>query len=115
MKHKEAITKRGRLLAHLPDLSAVLRGSLLERTIRHRQGCPKCERGEGHPVWVLTVGYAGGVTRQISLRKGLVPQVRRWLKNYHKLKGTLEQVCELNQQLLRPDAAEISSRRRSRD
>ena len=115
MKHEQAIARRNRLLSHPRDLSAILRGSLLQRTIRHRQGCPKCARGEGHPVWVLTVGYRGGVTRQISLRKELVPQARRWLKNYQKLKATLEQVCDLNQRLLRPDAAEPRSRRRSRD
>ena len=115
MKHEQAIAKRNRLLSHPPDLSAILRGSLLQRTIRHRQGCPKCARGEGHPVWVLTVGYPGGVTRQISLRQAIVPQVRRWLNNYRKLKSTLEQVCQLNQQLLRPEAAQPTARRRSRD
>jgi uncharacterized protein DUF6788 len=112
MKHLRVIAKRDRLLAHPPALGDILRGSLLHRTIRHSQGCPKCERGDGHPVWVLSVGY-GGVTRQISLRKELVPQVRRWLRNYKKLKERLEQVCELNQLLLRPDATEPSSRRRS--
>jgi hypothetical protein len=34
-------------------------GSLLERTIRHASGCPKCARVEGYHVFVLTVSYAG--------------------------------------------------------
>jgi hypothetical protein len=31
--------------------------------------------------------------------------VRRWLGNYHKLKEALEEICELNRGLLRPDDA----------
>jgi hypothetical protein len=29
--------------------------------------------------------------------------VQQWLRNYQKLKATLESICELNQQLLRPE------------
>jgi len=56
------------------------------------------------------VGYPGGVTRQISLRKEIVPQVRRWLNNYRKIRDILEQICELNQQLLRPEAESKTER-----
>ena len=108
--HESILAKRDRILARPLDLSAILRGSLLHRAIRHRPGCPKCARGEGHPVWVLTVGYPGGVTRQISLRKEIVPPVRRWLKNYRKIRDILEQICELNQQLLRPEAESKTER-----
>jgi hypothetical protein len=45
----------------LPITGELLRGSLLERTIRHTKGCPKCARGEGHHVFVLTVTYPGGL------------------------------------------------------
>src|SRR5579863_2876340 len=58
VKQSQTIRKRDRLAARLPDAGYVLRGSLLERVIRHRTGvCPKCDRGEGHPVAVLAVGY----------------------------------------------------------
>jgi hypothetical protein len=108
--------RRDRLLRGLPDLTDILRGSLLERTIRHRQGCPKCDSGGGHPVWVLAVGYPKGVIRHISLHKEQVPEVRRQLENYQRLKAVLEQICEFNQQQLRPDQAKPEpSRRRARD
>jgi hypothetical protein len=107
MKHRKA--NRTSLLGDLPDLGDILRGSLLERTIRHRKGCPKCERGEGHPVSVLAVTYPGGRTRQISLHPEQVPQVRRQLGNYHRIKDTLEQICELNQEALRAETAETKS------
>jgi len=105
--NKEQVTrKRDRLASRLPDATLVLRGSLLQRVIRHRSGCPKCDRGEGHPVAVLAVGYPGKRIRQISLRKEQVPQVKRALANYQKLKAAIEELCELNQQLLRADPAD---------
>jgi len=95
--------RRDRLAENLPEIAEILRGSLLQRTIRHKRGCPKCERGEGHPMLVLTVNYPGGENRQISLRPEQKRQVERWLENYHKLKSRLEEICELNQVLLRPE------------
>lgn len=114
MKHSTAAGKRDRLVARLPDATQVLRGSLLERIIRHRAGCPKCDRGEGHPVAVLAVGYPGKITRQISLRKEQVSYVKRCLANYHKLKAAIEEICELNQQLLRAEPSGESKRGRAR-
>jgi hypothetical protein len=111
MNHEQIIRKRDRLLARLPEADEILRGSLLQRTIRHRTGCPKCTRGEGHPVAVLAVGYPGGVIRQISFPKEQVAFVRRGLANYHKLKAALEKICELNQQLLRSEKAAAKTRR----
>jgi hypothetical protein len=93
---------RDKLVGKLPVTGELLRGSLLERTVRHRKGCPKCARGEGHQVFVLTVTYAGGRTQQISVRRERVAEVRRWLDNYQKLKQAIEDICELNHELLRP-------------
>jgi hypothetical protein len=115
MKHEQAIRAREKLLVRLAVTGNILRGSLLERVVRHSRGCAKCARGEGHQVSVLTVSYPGGRTRQFSLRREQVPQVRRWLHNYQKLKDALEAICELNHHLLRPDAAAPKPRRTSRD
>jgi hypothetical protein len=103
MKQKEILRRRERLVRELPPAAEIVRGSLLERTIRHSRGCAKCGRGEGHPVSVLTVGYAGGKTKQISLGSEQREQVERWLNNYQELKARLEEICELNQKLLRPE------------
>jgi hypothetical protein len=110
MKHERAIQARCKLVGRLPEAAEILRGSLLQRTVRHSSGCTKCARGEGHPLWILTVSYPGGRTRQFSLRREQVPQVRRWLNNYRKLKDKLEAICELNHHLLRPDPAAQESR-----
>ena len=106
MKRYQAIRKREKLAAHLSSAADVLRGSLLQRTLRHSAGCSKCARGEGHPLWVLTVGYPGGKNRQISLRPDQIPQVRKALDTYRKIKQSLEAISELNQFLLRLDREE---------
>lgn len=103
MKHEAAIQLRDQLAAELPPLTEIVRGSLLHRTIRHKRGCPKCARGEGHSVWVLTVGYAGGVTKQFSIRPEMKDQVQHWLDNYQELKSKLEAICEANHALIRPE------------
>lgn len=115
MTHKQAIQARERLLKRLPSPSEILRGSLIERTTRHTSGCPKCARGEGHPQTVLTISYPGGRTRQFSIPRELVPQVRQWLSNYQGLKETIEAVCELNHVLLRPDSSARKTRSAPRD
>jgi len=91
-------------MARLPLTGEIVRGSLLERAIRpHGERCAKCASGEGHALWVLTVSYPGGRTRQISLRGEQVEAARRWLGNYQELKNALEVICELNHALLRPE------------
>lgn len=101
MKQIETIKARDQLVRQLPDASEIVRGSLLHRKIFHRRGCPKCRRGEGHRVWVLTVSYPGGRTRQFSIPVEQKPQVEKWLKNYQELRTKLEAICELNHELLR--------------
>jgi hypothetical protein len=90
-----------RILQRLPDLSDILRGSLLHRTIRHKQGCPKCAAGGGHPVWILATGYPGKRIHQLTLRADQVPQVRRRIAQYRKLQAVLERICEYNREQLR--------------
>jgi hypothetical protein len=59
----------------------------------------------------LTVGYPGGRTRQFSLRPEQKPMVQQWLRNYQKLKATLERICQLNHELLRPDQSQPEKNR----
>ena len=103
MKYKPIPDARAKLAASIPSTTDILRGSLLHRRIRHRSGCAVCADGGGHPVWVLTVSYPGGRTKQISLSAEQKPLVQQQLRNYRKLKDTLERICELNLQLLRPE------------
>jgi hypothetical protein len=107
--------KLDRLLARLPALTEILRGSLLHRTTFHSRGCATCASGRGHPQWVLNVNYPGGKNRQISLHREQLPQVRLRLKNYRQLKKILESICEFNQLSLRAASAPRTKRSKSRD
>ena len=112
MTRKQAIRKREKLAGQFSSPIGVLRGSLLQRMIHHSSGCLKCARGEGHPLWVLTVGYPGGKTRQVSLRPEQVAEVRKALEQYRDFKQGLEAISELNQFLLRLDREESKDQER---
>jgi hypothetical protein len=115
MRRDQLIATRQALVSQLSVTGEILRGSLLERTVRHSRGCTIRADGGGHPLSVLTVTYAGGRTRQFSLRREQIEEVRCWLGNYHKLKEALEAICELNHALLRPDDAAPRRPRTKRD
>jgi hypothetical protein len=115
MIRDRTLKAREKLFESLPVTRELLRGSLLDRIVHHTSGCPKCERGEGHAVSVLTVSYPGGRTCQISVRPERVAEVRRWLSNYRKLKEAIEAICELNHDLLRPDPIARKPGRKRRD
>jgi hypothetical protein len=115
MIREQALRARQKLVSKLPVTGELLRGSLVERTVRHTKDCPKCARGEGHRVFVLTVSYAGGRTRQFSVRRERVEEVRRWLANYQNLKEKIEAICELNHDLLRPERTAPEPRKKQHD
>lgn len=112
MIRDRTLEARRKLVSKLPITGEILRGSLLKRVVRHSKGCPKCARGEGHQVCVLTVSYPGGRTRQFGIPREQVAEVRRWLGNYQELKRAVEAICELNHHLLRPDEAAPKRRRK---
>src|SRR4030088_3037325 len=112
---EQTLRARQKLVGKFPITGELLRGSLLDRTVRHTKDCPKCARGEGHQVFVLTVTYPGGRTRQLSVRRERVAEVRRWLSNYQELKEAIETVCELNHDLLRPERVASKGRRKRHD
>src|SRR6202140_5133305 len=89
MTREQTIRKRDKLAAQLSSANGVLRGSLLQRNLHHSSGCSKCARGEGHPLWVLTVGYPGGKTGFSSLRPPPGPQVRKVLEGCRSFKQAL--------------------------
>jgi hypothetical protein len=47
--------------------------------------------------------YPDGRTQQLSVRGERVAEIRPWLDNYQKLKQSIEDICELNHEVLRPE------------
>jgi hypothetical protein len=63
MIREQTLRARQKLVSKLPVSGELLRGSLLERTVRHTKDCPKCARGEGQPfdlVWDAAL-LSGGI------------------------------------------------------
>jgi hypothetical protein len=112
MSRKQTPSRDARkLVAQLPPLDDLLRGSVLERHTFHPPAvsCATCASGKGHHQWVLNVNYPGAKNRQITLHPDQVPQVRRQLVNLDRVRQILEQICETNQQLLRQQRDRLRS------
>ncbi len=103
MKLRDTVRQRDKLADMIGAPTEIVRGSLLQRTIRHKKGCRTCAEGGGHAAWILSVNYPGGRNKQISLRPDQKVRAEQWLANYHKLKDKLESICELNHVLLRSE------------
>ena len=91
MIREQALRTREKLVSKLPISGELLRGTLLERTVRHTKNCPKCARGEGHQVFVLTVTYASGRTRQLGVRRERVARFAAGstvTDHPHQIRGT---------------------------
>jgi hypothetical protein len=58
------------------------------------------------------VGYPGGKTRQVSLRREQVSLVQKAIEEYRDFKQTLEAISELNQFLVRLDREEFKDQER---
>ena len=102
-KRKKLEARKQAIAASLPPLAEMVRGSIFERRIKCGKASCRCtqEQEQGHPTTYLAVTLKGGKTVQITVPKRLVPQVRRWVKNYSRFRSALEQISEINRQLLR--------------
>ena len=103
-----------KLASSLPPLHDILRGSLLRRHTFHPSSvsCSTCVNGKGHLQWVLNVNYPGAKTRQITVHPSQVSRVRQQLRNLDRARHVLEQVCEINQRLLRAERIRLRSQDR---
>ncbi len=110
--------RRRRVIAVLPPLEEILRGSVFVRSLRcGKAGC-RCASGEGHRAAYLSVTLSGGRTEQISLPADLVSTAERWVKNYRAWWRAIEDLSAVNRQVLRqrrrPTASSAGRRRRKR-
>jgi hypothetical protein len=94
--------RRRALLRKLPSLTAILRGSLIERYKRcGKAGC-KCADGPGHgPKYYLSVSYPGLRPQMDYVPQESYDQIAKFLANYQRAREILEAVSEINRELLR--------------
>jgi hypothetical protein len=100
------VDRRRRLLAKLPPLDEVLRGSLVERSVRCGKTSCRCASGKLHSAVYLSVTHRGGRTEQISVPRELVSTVRNGIAVYQTWWEILEQVSTVNRDLLRQRRAQ---------
>jgi len=106
------LDRRRRILAKLPPLEAVLRGSVIVRFLRcGKPGC-HCAEGEGHRATYLSVTHAGGRTEQISLPAELVPVARRGVALYRAWWAAIEKLSAINRDQIRQQRRQQAALRR---
>jgi hypothetical protein len=93
---------RNALVRQLPPLTALLRGSLIERYKPcGKPGC-HCAQGPGHgPKYYLSVSYPGRPPLVEYVPQAYYAQIIDFLANYHRARKIVEQICEINGELLR--------------
>jgi hypothetical protein len=94
--------RRKALLRKLPNLEAVLKGSLVERFKRcGKPGC-KCARGPGHgPKYYLSISRTGARPWMDYVPQEYHDQVQEYLANQHRVREILAEICAINRELLR--------------
>ena len=94
--------RRRRLVRGLPDLEAILRGSLVSQGRRcGKEGC-RCTHGELHGPYVyLSLGRGQGVSRLLYVPSSLAEEVRRRVELTAAAEAALEEISAINLELLR--------------
>jgi hypothetical protein len=109
MKDK-LLARRRRAVEDLPPIEEILRGSIIERSVRCGRPSCRCAKGVRHAATVLSVTFPGGRTEQISLPAAVLPTGRRWVKNYQRWWEIVEKISAINRALLRQQRREDRGR-----
>jgi hypothetical protein len=94
--------RRRALLRRLPRIEAILKGSLIERyKACGKPGC-KCARGRGHgPKYYLSISRTGQRPQMDYVPQAYRDRVQAYLDNYRLVRQILDEICQINQELLR--------------
>ncbi len=96
---------RKQFVQQMPDLSAILPGSLLSRMVRcNKPGCRYCEKGtgKGHgPIWILSVSLGNRKVRQIPIPGEFKKEVEESLRAFAQMQKLLKQIAQVNLDLLK--------------
>ena len=111
---RRLLAHRRQILAKLPPLEEVLRGSVIVRSLRCGKPSCHCAEGDGHPATYLSVTHAGGRTEQISLPAELVPLAERGVAAYRAWWAAVEKLSAINRDRIRQQRQQqVALRKRS--
>ena len=95
------LSRRRRLLKGLPELGAVLRGSLIERhKMCGKAGC-RCLKGELHGPYRYLSSKGEEGTELIYVPSAWLAWTSERLENFRRLELALAELSEINRELLR--------------
>jgi hypothetical protein len=94
--------RRHRLARGMPDLEAVLQGSVVSQRRRcGKEGC-RCARGDLHGPYVyLSLGRGRGDTRLLYVPSSLADEVQRRVELTDAAEAALGEISAINLELLR--------------
>jgi hypothetical protein len=93
--------RRRRIVRQIPDLQAVIAGSLQEQRRRcGKEGC-RCARGELHGPYLYLSLRFGRRTRMIYVPTELAEQVRGAVRTNAAIESALAEISAINLELLR--------------
>ncbi len=100
---KRLLQKRRLLVKRIGLVEEYIRGSVvLMKRKCSRARCARCEKGEGHPTWVMTRSE-GGRTRTIYIGEKRLAEARRLTGNYRRVAEMQEEVARINLALLKAE------------
>jgi len=93
--------RRRRIARQIPDLQAVIAGSLQEQRRRcGKEGC-RCARGELHGPYLYLSLRVGRRTRMLYVPAELAEQVRGALRTNAAIESALAEISAINLELLK--------------
>lgn len=99
VNEKGLLKKRRKIRAQLPRIEECIRGSLVAmKRFCGRLNC-RCQKGQKHQAIYLSQSH-NGKTRMFYLPQQAEDKVHRYIKNYQKIKNTLNSLSDINIKLL---------------
>lgn len=92
--------RRQELLDSMPDMTHVMRGTLITRFIRCGKPNCRCANGEGHKSLYLS-SYYNGKTQLDSVPKAYKDRVSQCIKDYEDITALLAELSSINLELFR--------------
>ena len=100
MSTSALLARRARLVARLPDVEAVLVGSLTEQTRRCGRAECRCAQGEPHGPYAYFTPKPAGRGRARYVPAHLVASVRAWLARGEQVGAVIAEISAINAELL---------------
>ena len=98
LSSKELIARRQQLIASMPELDSLLRGSLITRDVKCGKENCHCAKGQAHPSLYLSSLHEGK-TRLDYVPASCNNSVRERLANHHLLQEIVAELTEINLEL----------------